>query len=115
MIHRYVCTALDEMRKAIKHLNYISLPISKRHLSSLLEEIQTAVNRMENALEARETFEQYEYRYRKLKKEIKKLKEERKELRKELGEEERDESDFLEQGVRIGRLYRGINEIDNEE
>jgi outer membrane protein assembly factor BamD (BamD/ComL family) len=83
MISRYVCNVLDEMRYAIKNLNHLSLPISKRHLSSLIEEVQTAVNRMENALEARDSVEHYEERYTSLKEQIRQLKK----TKRDLGEE----------------------------
>ena len=49
--NRYVCTVLEEARAALAKLNLVTLPFSKRHLATLLEELQTIVNRMEAGLE----------------------------------------------------------------
>ena len=48
--HRYACEVLDEARAAVKNLNHLTLPMAKRHMSTLIEEIQTVVNRMEAGL-----------------------------------------------------------------
>ena len=42
-LNRYVCEVLDEMRTCTKTLNFALIP-------SLIEEVQTMVNRMEMAL-----------------------------------------------------------------
>jgi len=49
--NRYACTVLEEARAALAKLNLVTLPFSKRHLATLLEELQTIVNRMEAGLE----------------------------------------------------------------
>lgn len=71
MFHRYACTALEEMREALKH---VESDITKRHLGSLVEELQTMFNRMENELEARVKVEHYEKQYKRLKAQIRELK-----------------------------------------
>ena len=43
-LNRYVCDVLEEMRTSVKTLNFAMIP-------SLIEEVQTMVNRMEMALE----------------------------------------------------------------
>ena len=43
-LNRYVCDVLQEMRTSVKTLNFAMIP-------SLIEEVQTMVNRMEMALE----------------------------------------------------------------
>ncbi len=47
---RYACTVLEESRAALEKLNWTTLRYSKRHLATLLEELQTIVNRMEAGL-----------------------------------------------------------------
>ena len=42
-LNRYICEVLDEMRTCTKTLNFAVIP-------SLIEEVQTMVNRMEMAL-----------------------------------------------------------------
>ena len=49
--NRYACTVLDEARAALAKLNWVTMAFSKRHLATLLEELQTIVNRMEAGLE----------------------------------------------------------------
>ena len=85
MLSRFVCSALEEMRASINNLNIFTLPIAKRHLASLVEEIQTNVNRMENALEARPVMERLEERHKELKTEIRDLKKQRNELKRDIG------------------------------
>ena len=48
--NRYVCTVLEEVRGSLGRLNWFTLPVVKRHLQALVEEIQTMVNRMEAGL-----------------------------------------------------------------
>jgi len=48
--NRFVCSVLEELREANKKLNHFTLHISKKHMASLIEEAQTAVNRMEAGL-----------------------------------------------------------------
>jgi|APSaa5957512493_1039668.scaffolds.fasta_scaffold27378_3 hypothetical protein len=79
---RLVCSALEEMRDAIKvwdHLNPDAPTFSTyRHLKSLIEETQTMVNRMEAALWDQKRLDD-------LRDDIKQLKKERKELKDVLG------------------------------
>jgi len=67
---RYVCTVLDEMRECTKKLNFSPL-------SSLIEEVQILVNRMEAALESKKDIA-------KLYLDLRKLKDARKALKKEV-------------------------------
>jgi predicted nucleic acid-binding Zn-ribbon protein len=80
ILSRYVCDALDEMRNAVENLNTSSIYIARRHLRSLIEEVQTAVNRMENALDARDNVEDLEIAYLDYKKDLRALKKEIREL-----------------------------------
>ena len=54
---RYACSVLEETRAAVKNLNHLTLPLAKRHLSTLIEEMQTVVNRMESGLEDKDCYE----------------------------------------------------------
>jgi DNA-binding transcriptional MerR regulator len=76
---RYACTVLDEARAAIKNLNHLTLLQAKRHLSTLIEEMQTVYNRMESGLEDKESYETVRGFLREVRAE---LKEERAELEK---------------------------------
>ena len=53
---RYACTVLEEARAAVKNMNHLTLPLAKRHLSTLIEEMQTVVNRMESGLEDKDSY-----------------------------------------------------------
>ena len=55
--NRFVCTVLEEERAALDRLNWFTLPVVKRHLAALIEEIQTMVNRMEAALYDKNDYE----------------------------------------------------------
>jgi predicted nuclease with TOPRIM domain len=97
MFHRFVCSSLEEMRAALKALEGNPDPqikVAHRHLASLIEEVQTGANRMENALEKNSEVEHLERRYYELKDEIKQLKKEKTALRKELDKEECLEDKF---------------------
>ena len=37
--NRYVCTVLDESRESLDRLNWFTLPVVKRHLLALVEEL----------------------------------------------------------------------------
>lgn len=76
MPNRTVCSVLEEMRTCFETHNYSYLP-------SLIEEIQTLVNRMEAALWDQKDFKYEKDRYQRLKEEVKKLKETKKELTNE--------------------------------
>lgn len=49
--NRVVCSVLDEMRKSLKRLNIFNIRRYRAHMSMLIEEAQTLVNRMEAGLE----------------------------------------------------------------
>ncbi len=57
--NRYLCTVLEELRKAAERLSWVTLPISKRHISSLVEEVQTLANKMEAGLRDKKDFYRY--------------------------------------------------------
>jgi len=87
---RYVCSILDEMREAIKVLSINQLP-------GLIEEAQTAVNRMEAKLNDYSNMKYDLHRLEELKMKIKKLKatEEFIEAELDLSEIETDSEDSL--------------------
>ena len=105
--NRYVCTVLDEMRKSLEQLKNLEphckgengtdvfvWTILSRYMcltALLIEEAQTMVNRMEEALENWGDIESAKEDRAKLKKELKKLNKqikERKEKLKEIGGED---------------------------
>tara|TARA_A100001234_G_scaffold207886_1_gene205485 strand:- start:1 stop:429 length:429 start_codon:yes stop_codon:yes gene_type:complete len=57
--NRYLCTVLDELRTAVERLCWVTLPIGKRHISSLVEEVQTLGNKMEAGLRDKKDFYRY--------------------------------------------------------
>jgi hypothetical protein len=59
MTNRYLCTVLEELRKAAERLSWATLPIGKRHVSSLVEEVQTLANKMEAGLRDKKDFYRY--------------------------------------------------------
>lgn len=73
MIHRYVCTVLEELRQCHHTSNY-------GHLLGLVAEAQTLVNRMESKLCEQKEAERLHDTIKKLRKEIEKLRKEKKEL-----------------------------------
>jgi seryl-tRNA synthetase len=83
--NRYVCNALSEMRACVAPMGS---DITRRHLLSLIEEVQTGVNRMESALEDWSDIREGQNRRSELRKELKKLDEKIKAKKAELGEDE---------------------------
>lgn len=81
MPHRYVCTALEELRECHKLLDENSNKEVKgvvallRWHKGLIEEIQTLVNRMEATLYDRSDWYDYHKQAKKLKKDINLMKE----------------------------------------
>lgn len=73
--NRLVCSALEEMRKQVKNINIFTYHRNKAMLNSLIEEVQTYVNRMESALEYKSDIEELHKKRKKLRDEVKKLKE----------------------------------------
>lgn len=73
MPNRTICSIIEECRKCHKTRNYSYLP-------GLLEEIQSAANRMEAALWDQKDLERLRSDRKELQEEIKKLREEKKEL-----------------------------------
>ena len=74
-LNRYVCEVLEEMRTCTKTLNFAVIP-------SLIEEVQTMVNRMEMALSDMKDLET-------LKDDIHEKKEELKVLQKEIAKKKK--------------------------
>ena len=81
---RYACTVLDEARAAVKNLNHLTLLQAKRHLSTLIEEMQTVFNRMESSLEDKDSYESVREFLREVRAELKKERAELKKANKEL-------------------------------
>ena len=57
--NRYLCTVLNELRTTVDALSWVTLPIGKRHISSLVEEVQTLANKMEAGLRDKKDFYRY--------------------------------------------------------
>ena len=81
---RYACTVLDEARAAVKNLNHLTLLQAKRHLSTLIEEMQTVFNRMESSLEDKDSYESVREFLREVRAELKKERADLKKAKKEL-------------------------------
>ena len=81
---RYACTVLEEARAAVKNLNHLTLLQAKRHLSTLIEEMQTVFNRMESSLEDKDSYESVREFLREVRAELKKERAELKKANKEL-------------------------------
>ena len=82
--NRYACTVLEEARAALERLNWVTLAYCKRHLATLLEELQTIVNRMESALTDKHDYEMARNRLRDSRAELNDLKAEKAELKVEI-------------------------------
>lgn len=102
MPNRYVCSALEEMRKAMDiykdEYNSVSKQgssailfsaASYRHLLALVEEIQTYVNRMEASLSDRKDLEYWYKRKKELKADVKELKKKKEALEKKTGKKKK--------------------------
>ena len=87
MPHRYVCDVLEEMRKCDKVRNYSIM-------LSLIEEVQTLVNRMEAGLGEKSDHEVWHKKAKTEKKEYKRLLNKTNKLRKKAGEEEKKSSRY---------------------
>ena len=81
---RYACTVLEEARAAVKSMNHLTLPMAKRHLSTLIEEMQTVVNRMEAGLEDKDSYGSVREFLREARADLKKERAELKKAKKEL-------------------------------
>ena len=82
--NRYACTVLEEARAALAKLNWVTMAFSKRHLATLLEELQTIVNRMESALMDKREYGMARDRLRDSRAELNDLKAEKAELKVEI-------------------------------
>ena len=82
--NRYACTVLEEARAALAKLNWVTMAFSKRHLATLLEELQTIVNRMEAGLEDKSDYSYARDRPRETRAKLKELKAEKAELKAEI-------------------------------
>ena len=107
---RYACTVLDETRAAVKNLNHLTLPQAKRHLSTLIEEMQTVFNRMESGLEDKDDYETVREFLREVRAELKKERAELKKAEKALKAVNADIEYYTE--VRT-KVLKEILEIDN--
>ena len=107
---RYACTVLDEARAAVKNLNHLTLSQAKRHLSTLIEEMQTVFNRMESGLEDKDDYETVREFLREVRAELKKERAELKKAEKELKAVNADIEYYTE--VRT-KVLKEILEIDN--
>ena len=85
--NRYACTVLEEARAALAKLNWVTMAFSKRHLATLLEELQTIVNRMEAGLEDKSDYSYARDRLRETRAKLKELKAEKAEVRRRAAEE----------------------------
>lgn len=81
--NRYVCTVLEEARKSLDRLNWFTLPVIKRHLQALVEEVQTMVNRMEAALYDKKDYEKVRELCKMTETKLEELTKEKKELAKD--------------------------------
>ena len=79
--NRYVCDVLQEMRKLVKTVGYLSLHRHKAMMPHLIEEAQDHVNRMEAALSDYGDYKSMMEYKRELKEELKTLREEVKKLK----------------------------------
>jgi uncharacterized membrane protein YgaE (UPF0421/DUF939 family) len=77
--NRYLCSALDEMRKQLEALNHTSLYRYKDITKLMIEEIQTHANNMEAALSDWDDLQRMRQAKKKIKKELKALEAKKKE------------------------------------
>ncbi len=82
--NRYACTVLDEARAALAKLNWVTMAFSKRHLATLLEELQTIVNRMEAGLEDKSDYNRSRDRLRDIRAKLADLEAEKAELKAQI-------------------------------
>ena len=82
--NRYACTVLDEARAALAKLNWVTMAFSKRHLATLLEELQTIVNRMEAGLEDKSDYNRSRDRLRDIRAKLAGLEAEKAELKAQI-------------------------------
>ena len=82
--NRYACTVLEEARAALAKLNWVTMAFSKRHLATLLEELQTIVNRMEAGLEDKADYNRSRDRLRAIRAKLADLKAAKAELNAEI-------------------------------
>ena len=82
--NRYACTVLEEARAALARLNWVTMAFSKRHLATLLEELQTIVNRMEAGLEDKADYNRSRDRLRDIRAKLAGLEAEKAELKAQI-------------------------------
>ncbi len=82
--NRYACTVLEEARAALARLNWVTMAFSKRHLATLLEELQTIVNRMEAGLEDKSDYNRSRDRLRDIRAKLADLEAEKAELKAQI-------------------------------
>ena len=81
---RYACTVLEAARAAVKNMNHLTLPMAKRHLSTIIEEMQTVVSRMEAGLEDKNDYARVRANLKDAKADLKKVRADLRKAKKEL-------------------------------
>ena len=98
---RYACTVLDEARAAVKNLNLLTLPLAKRHLSTIIEEMQTVVSRMEAGLEDKNDYARVRVNLKDKKAELQKVRADLRKVKKELKAIDADIEHYTEVRAKI--------------
>lgn len=93
--NRVVCSVLEEMRKSLENLSIFNMYRYKAHMSMLIEEAQTLVNRMEAGLEDKNDLRRLREKTKELKAEYAELTKQVEELKDALGSEDSGDSNEL--------------------
>ena len=105
---RYACTVLEEARAAVKSMNHLTLPMAKRHLSTLIEEMQTVVSRMEAGLEDKNDHARVRADLKEGKAELKKVRADFRKAKKELKSIDADIEHYTEVRAKILKEILGM-------
>ena len=105
---RYACTVLDEARAAVKNLNHLTLLQAKRHLSTLIEEMQTVVSRMEAGLDDKNDYARVRADLKEGKAELKKVRADFRKAKKELKAINADIEHYTEVRAKILKEILGM-------
>jgi chromosome segregation ATPase len=103
--HRYVCEALEEMRKQVDALSMDNITRYVAMTKMMIEEIQTHVNHMENALHDGRDYVKMREKKKKLKKQLKKLESEIEKLEETIDKPKNDVD------IRVTTLDRLMGDI----
>ena len=106
---RYACTVLEEARAAVKSMNHLTLPMAKRHLSTLIEEMQTVVSRMEAGLEDKNDYARVRADLKEGKAELKKIRADLRKAKKELKAIDADIEHYTEVRAKILEEILGMD------